>query len=404
MNATETKYAVRFGSLIVEGWRFVPHSYAIVNMYQCLELMRYDGLRLFHRDLPFAFDHWRTAEGLIDAEADEALRRIVSCPDQMADVCLRIGYPYDLRPAAKARRTYVMITAEVRAVPVADIAGGIPLAQALSGNDTTIVTPSRWSREGIIASGAAPERVVVVPHGVDPTIYRPRSSGERAVLRQALKWENHFVFLSVGALKDKGLDELLAAFAVVHAQNPSARLVIKGLNALYGSAIFQSAVDRVCKIHGEHIGQAVWYVGGALSAVKMAALYQAADVYVSPYRAEGFNIPVLEAMACGLPIICTAGGATEDFVTDDCCLRIRSQPVSAVCRQTMGTCLLPDQGHLAELMSQIMNDEAFLDRARLVAPWRAHHDFTWERVVGRLLDVLFTTTPGDRESDTVCGA
>jgi glycosyltransferase involved in cell wall biosynthesis len=45
----------------------------------------------------------------------------------------------------------------------------------------------------------------------------------------------------------------------------------------------------------------------------MRAVYGAADVYVSPYRAEGFNLPVLEATACGLPTIVTQGGPTDDF-------------------------------------------------------------------------------------------
>ena len=40
---------------------------------------------------------------------------------------------------------------------------------------------------------------------------------------------------------------------------------------------------------------------------------QAADVYVSPYHAEGFNLPVLEAVACGIPVVVSAGGSTEDF-------------------------------------------------------------------------------------------
>ena len=50
------------------------------------------------------------------------------------------------------------------------------------------------------------------------------------------------------------------------------------------------------------------YNGAPLSFREMALLYQAADVFVSPYRAEGFNIPALETAACGLPVICTRGG------------------------------------------------------------------------------------------------
>ncbi|MEG4807439.1 glycosyltransferase family 4 protein [Microcoleus sp. F8-D3] len=61
-----------------------------------------------------------------------------------------------------------------------------------------------------------------------------------------------------------------------------------------------------------------------LSFAQIAELYQAADVYVSPYLTEGFNLQVLEAVACGLPIICTAGGPADDF-TSNFALQIESK-------------------------------------------------------------------------------
>jgi glycosyltransferase involved in cell wall biosynthesis len=50
-----------------------------------------------------------------------------------------------------------------------------------------------------------------------------------------------------------------------------------------------------------------------LSAAEMAGLYRACDLLVHPYRGEGFGMPVLEARACGLPVLVTRGGATDDF-------------------------------------------------------------------------------------------
>ena len=51
-----------------------------------------------------------------------------------------------------------------------------------------------------------------------------------------------------------------------------------------------------------------------LTSTQMNSLYNLVDCYISPYRAEGFNLPVLEAMACGCHVITTFGGSTEDFV------------------------------------------------------------------------------------------
>ena len=50
------------------------------------------------------------------------------------------------------------------------------------------------------------------------------------------------------------------------------------------------------------------------SGAQMAALYNLADAYVTPYHAEAFNMPALEAAACGVPLIVPRGGPTDDFV------------------------------------------------------------------------------------------
>ena len=62
-----------------------------------------------------------------------------------------------------------------------------------------------------------------------------------------------------------------------------------------------------------------------LADAEMAALYRACDVLVHPYRGEGFAMPVLEAMASGLPVIHTAGGPTDEFCPPQAGWRIRAQ-------------------------------------------------------------------------------
>jgi hypothetical protein len=61
--------------LLVEGWRGINHSFALVNQYQLLELRKYRGIELFHRDLPYVDPAWNTGanDAGFDAEKRAAL-------------------------------------------------------------------------------------------------------------------------------------------------------------------------------------------------------------------------------------------------------------------------------------------------------------------------------------------
>jgi glycosyltransferase involved in cell wall biosynthesis len=122
----------------------------------------------------------------------------------------------------------------------------------------------------------------------------------------------------------------------------------------------------------------------------MADLLRAADFYVAPYLAEGFNLPVLEAAACGLAVICTGGGPTDEFTEPSFAWRIRARLAAArLPRGEMGECLKPDEDHLTELMLQAARDPC---RAREIGAEGAAHvarRYTWDAVTDRLFGELF---------------
>ncbi len=130
-----------------------------------------------------------------------------------------------------------------------------------------------------------------------------------------MRVEDNFVYLSVGAMTwNKGLDILLAAFARVIETEPDARLFLKGADGLYPSKSFvREVLDDLPAKARQAVAERLIYEGRTLSEQGMAHLFRTADCYVAPYRAEGFNLPVLEAMACGVAVVCTAGGPTDEF-------------------------------------------------------------------------------------------
>ena len=200
-------------------------------------------------------------------------------------------------------------------VPVTDRAA---FTRDTDSGPNLIVTPSRWSRERLVEYGFDSERIVVVPHGVDAQTFRPLGSAERLANRRAMGVaEDEVLFLNVGvATWNKGLDLLIEAFAHVRRRVPRARLLLKENRALYGLAVDRTVAeirrDRPGLIDEAVLGS-ISVISTSLDQAQLRALYGMADAYVSPYRAEGFNLPVLEAMACGTTALVTDGGPTDDF-------------------------------------------------------------------------------------------
>ncbi len=384
--------------IIVEGWRFIPHSYASANHFQLLEMLQRPELKIFHRDMPFVQDSWKPVKGLLDPASEMALNAIPTPPaDCEADVTLRMYCPFNLA-SAKTPRTVMFGCTEWGIVPPSILKGMkvTCFQQAHANSNTTIVTASNWSRDGFIYSGADPERVVVVPLGVAPNIYQPLPLEKRKKLRQRLGWDDYFIFFNSGVMwnQRQGIDGLLKAFAQVSDRHPEARLVLKGRDHIFPSRreIFQ-AKNVLTEKEFEKIRPRVIYQGGNLSSTQMAALYQAADVYVSPYLAEGFNLPVLEAAACGLPVICTQGGPTDDFTHPDFTWGISSQVMSVNIEETTGFCLVPNLEHLTALMQEIIDSPEKCDSAREAGPKWVHSRFTWRHTIDKLLPVLMGEPP-----------
>ena len=92
--------------ILVSGWRFIVHSYAVANQFQCLELLRRSpGVRLFFEDVPYFDPSWRAATGLFSAESEAALRSIPPPPAGLKPHAeLRIAFPYDLLRPPRASR------------------------------------------------------------------------------------------------------------------------------------------------------------------------------------------------------------------------------------------------------------------------------------------------------------
>lgn len=377
-------------SLVVEGWRCIPHSYSIVDEFICLELLKRSEIQLFHHDVAYLDPHWQPNYELHDPGAAKSLQTIpVPPPDLHPDQILRVSIPFNLK-SASTESVCLFVTSECGIVPEDRVIEG---SLATLDSHFIFFTSSHWSAKGLIHSGVDPDQIHVIPLGVDPAIFQPVSASDRQQLRQTLGWDG-FIFLNVsGMLPGKGIDRLLKAFAVVIESFPDARLALKGSELVY-----PGGEDRVSELlldlspqQVEQVAERLIYTGDVLSFQQLAQLYQAADVYVSPYLAEGFNLPVLEAIACGLPVICTQGGSTEDFTPEAITLKISSTTRVAwvgQAKRSKGYILEPDVDHLIQLMIQSIEQESLRSQAAHVGPEWVEGGYTWRHCVDQLLQIL----------------
>jgi glycosyltransferase involved in cell wall biosynthesis len=377
--------------LVIEGWRFIPHSYAMCTQHMELELLRRPEVQLFHSDLYYVDSTWRPDFRLFPPAELTKLQALPPRPAGLRpDAVLRMGWPFRFDPDPSGCLTLVWGTTERGCVSSEALAEPGPAAAILGRTRCRVIATSRWAADGFIASGLAPTQVSIVPAGVASDFMQPAPNLEvRRQLRRRFGWdESDFVLLNIGAMTgNKGIRHLLAAAGELLDRFPRLRIVLKGTDALYRSQeLAKESAAEVPPSLLAKIDPRVMYTGANLTNEEMRSLYQAADLYVAPYAAEGFNMPVLESAACGLPVVCTAGGSTDDFIDGSWCRTIRSQ----ACQSKDGKFLKLDQAHLVEVLEQTILDTAWRTQAAISGPEWVRHGYTWRHVIDRLLEVIRT--------------
>jgi glycosyltransferase involved in cell wall biosynthesis len=388
--------------LLVEGWRGINHSIALVNQHQILELLKFDGLKLYHHDLPFAFNHWTRTPGGSGFPATDcsAIDRVPALPDDVAADCVyRIGAPIRAGEAADRRRTVTFMITELGLTPNSFI-GGAATSDFFTRDENSIVTASEWSRQRLLDHGYAADKVAVIPLGVDMTAFTPLTEAERALGRARLGVEpDEALFVNVGApLWNKGIDVLLRAFAILRGRGRRVRLLLKDQREVYGLSINQIVgnVGADCPdlLRPETMA-AITVIPDKLEREQLRTLYGIADGYVSPYRAEGFNLPVLEAIACGTRVIVTRGGATDDFCDDDVACRIQGQERAHIdpSQGIEGRYIEPDLDALISAMEGLAVGDGTDANRYAAARQKVLTRFTWANSAAQLAGLTVGLAP-----------
>jgi len=115
---------------------------------------------------------------------------------------------------------------------------------------------------------------------------------------------------------NKGINKLLVAFSEIKKKYSFAKLILKDQSNLYkitAKTSISNTKKKFPNLLTDEVLSDIIVISKNLTLKELSELYGSCDAYVSSYRAEGFNMPPLEAAACGIPTILTSGGSTDDY-------------------------------------------------------------------------------------------
>ena len=244
--------------------------------------------------------------------------------------------------------------------------------------------PSNFNAQTFQASGVS-RPIHVIPLGVDPNYFNPK------IARYPLS--GVYTFLSVFEWGERKMPEiLLKAFSDEFRTDEQVVLICKTVNG-----------DPRVKVHGQiaalNLGRMEERIHLSLNqfipTAQLGALYCSADCFILPTRGEGWGMPVIEAMACGLPVIATDWSAHCDFMNAENAYPLevdRLVPAIAKCPYYEGfSWAEPSYSHLRRLMRHVFENRAEAREKGQKASNDVLSHWTWDcaakKIVARIEDI-----------------
>jgi glycosyltransferase involved in cell wall biosynthesis len=250
-----------------------------------------------------------------------------------------------------------------------------------------IWVPSHWQKNIFIRNGLDAHRIDVVPEGFDPRLFYPPEYNRST--------KRPFRFLFVGKWEvRKGIRQLLQAFArefdpaepvelLLSANNPF-RPELDTDEVLHDTLLKLGAADR--RIHNLP----------TMNRTELAQLYREVDAFVLPTRSEGWGLPLLEAMASGLPCIVTEYSGLTEYTSHDSVYYLRHGPCLVPAWDPVffkpswywGRWARPNVKHLRQLMRTVYENPEAARRVGDIAANNAHENWTWDHAASKALACL----------------
>ena len=228
----------------------------------------------------------------------------------------------------------------------------VAMPRMLRSADAVIAVSHATAQDAVRLYGVEEERLRVIHEGVEAR-FRPAGADDVARVRAAYGLPERYL-LHVGTIEPrKNLLALLEAYRMLRSQGVDCPLVLVGRRGWLSESFFAARREAGLERHVR--------VLGAVADGDLVALYSGAAAFVFPSLYEGFGLPVLEAMACGAPVVCADNSSLPEVAGDAALL------VPAT-----------DAAGLAAAVRRVLDDDVL--RQDLCAKGRRRAaGFTWER-------------------------
>ncbi len=353
--------------VVWEGELFAGHSFSNVNEHVLCELQADESIALSVQRK----SHNPTHDRLAPCSAD--LLGLVGreLPGE-PEITIRHAFPPNWTPPESGRWVHIQPWEF----------GRLPLdwLPHLRDKVDEIWAPSNYVKRVYVDSGVAADKVYVIPWGVARDVFNPQAPALRLPTAKSFR----FLFVG-GTIARKGFDRVLEAYLAEFGPDEDVALVVKdsGTRSFYAGANHREQILAAANDPGN---PQIIYLDEEFTAGQLASLYTACQALVAPYRGEGFGLPVLEAMACGVVPIVPLGGPTDDFADEHSAylLAARETENEIGGLSGPGSEFEVSLDELRRVMRAAASDRERTGQLGRQASERVSHAFTWHNTVQRM--------------------
>jgi glycosyltransferase involved in cell wall biosynthesis len=241
-----------------------------------------------------------------------------------------------------------------------------------------------------VQAGLGSTQAAIIPHGVDPELFNP----ERRPTAYPTKKRFKFLETSFPWINEKGFDLTIRAFGQAFSSTDDVCLMLR-VPCVTDLSKRKQTFDRLETLVRDELSKPrapeILLVESNVELDRRGGIYTAADCYVHPSRSEGFGMTILEAMACGLPVISTAWAGPAEFVSARWAYPVRhSPPPSQATGNGTWRCMPvePELDHLVYLMRHVYSHRNEAKALGRKAAAVVRDRWTWKHAAIKLAELF----------------